>query len=271
MVVDVLTSDECTCCTSVGAGGTPLLPELDPKTGIIVRSKPNILKGNIINAFIEGGKQIYELDDFTLVKPITVFGTDSPVMEIGNTRASVLFSGSYAIGSYPIATKVLSPAEGGVESASPFSFTKTNVKRTTPGIGQSHTLTITDNQGNASIVTTGVIFEHAFYQGFSGLSIIDQTILKAMTKTLQPTGFLDGYGGANNYVVPGAVQAYIYFAGPIGTPIINGATLNGLPLPLIDHANLAVTNIYDGTVITNYWVKRTAVKFDPGTYSIILG
>lgn len=262
----VLRSDGCDC-----NGGTPGLEIIDPRNGIVVRSKPGIDIGNIINPLEENGKRVYELDDFALIIPVVTFTVDSPTKEIGETQASVTFNGTIAPGSFPIVSRVLNPAEGGVEASSPFSFIKTNVKRTTPGLGESHTLTVEDSEGNQTIVTTGVVFKHAFYRGFNALNSVPEAVLKAMTKTLVDN-LLQSYGGQQSYVVPASPvgDKYIYWAGPVGTPVIQGAILNNLPLPLVDPGNVVVTNIHDPAVLVEYWVRRTAVRFNPGTYLITL-
>lgn len=266
----VKTDEECGCGDG-GAGGTPVLPALDPKEGILVRSKPNILIGNIINKFIENGVIVYELDDFTLVKPVITLTNNAPVMEVGDTRASVIFNGTDVQGSFPIVTRVLTPDEG-VDMTVPFTFTKTNVKRTTIGIGQSHTFQVTDDHGNVSTVINGVLFKYGFYQGFNSLATLDQTAIKALANKTLVDSILNSYGGVKTYVVPGspAGPKYLYWCGAVGTPTITGAILNGLPLPLQALSNVNVTNPHDGSVVTAYWVVRTAVRFDAGSYDISL-
>ena len=38
----------------------------------------------------------------------------------------------------------------------------------------------------------------------------------------------------------------------------------------VDPGNVVVTNIHDPAVLVEYWVRRTAVRFNPGTYLITL-
>lgn len=265
----VKTDEECGC--GGGAGGTPVLPELDPKEGILVRSKPNILIGNIINKFIENGVIVYELDDFTLVKPVISLSNNAPVTEVADTVASVVFNGNTAQGTFPIASRTLTPGES-VDLTAPFTFTKSNVKRTTIGLGQQHTLVVVDNQGNSSTIINGVSFKYGFYQGFNSLAVLDQTAIKALANKTLVDSILNSYGGVKTYVVPGSPSGpkYIYWCGAVGTPVPQGAILNGLPLPLQVLSNVNVTNPHDGTVITAYWVVRTAVRFDSGSYDISL-
>lgn len=268
-VIDVPTSDECCDCNT---GSAPLQPEVDPKEGIIVRSKQGILVGNIINKYNESGKIVYELDDFTLTKPILAFTNNAPVTEVGDTVSSVLFSGNISQGSYPIASRSLTPSES-VDLTAPFTFSKANVKLSAPGLGQQHTLQAQDDHGNASTVINGVIFRYAVYQGFNSLAVLDQTAIKALANKKLLDSILDFYGGTKTYVVPGSPPGpkYLYWAGPIGTPVVQGAIMNGLPLPLVDPGNVNVTNIHDGAIITQYWVRRTAVRFDAGSYDITIG
>lgn len=263
------TSGGCDCCGS-GLGNL----SIDQGAGsaaanIIVRNKPGIVNGNVIYEYNENGKKIYELDDLVLVGPAVAFTNDAPgPHEIGQTVAVVNFDGSITQGTYPIASRVISPDPGGLDLTAPFTFQKTNVKRTTPGAAELHSLSATDEEGTVVTVNSSVPFKHAFYQGFSLSSSLDQAAIKALVnKSLNDT-IIQQYGGAKNYVVTAGTPKYIYWCGPIGTQAIAGAILNGLTLPLIDLTPVSVTNIHDGTIITSYWVKRTANLFDPGTYQI---
>lgn len=266
--MDVITNDGSTCECQTGSG-VPIQPSTDPRTGILVRNKPNILIGNVINKLIEGGVIVYELDDFTLVKPIVALSNNAPVMEVGDTLSSVLFSGSIAQGSYAIASRSLTPGES-VDLSAPFTFTKTNVKRTSPGLGQSHTLQAEDDHNNIVNVVNGVQFKYAFFQGFNSLATLDQTAILALAHKNLLDSILDQYGGQKSYVVPPTGPKYIYWCGPIGSPVIQGAIMSGLPVPLVDPGNVTITNPHDGTILTQYWVRRTAVRFDAATYLITL-
>lgn len=272
MDLDVQSDTNCSCDNG-GPGGVPIQPDLDPRTGIVVRSKPGILIGNIINKLQDGPTIIYELDDFTLVKPVVSLSNNGPaVVEVGATVSSVLFSGSIAQGSYPIATRSLSPSES-VDLTNPFTFTKTNIKLSAPGLGQQHTLQATDNEGNTTTIVNGVPFKYAFFMGFNSLAVLDQTAIQALANKNLIDSFADQYGGLKTYVVPNSptTPKYLYWCGPIGSPVIQGAIMNGLPLPLTDPGNVTLTNINDNTIQTQYWVRRTSVRFDPGTYQISLG
>jgi len=240
---------------------------------VIVRNVPGIQIGNIINAFEENGDQIYELDDLVLVKPVVNFSNNAPaVNQIGATVALVTFNGSIVAGTYPITSRSITPDPGGLDLTAPFSFQKANVKRTTPGTAELHTVQATDNQGYITSKQSGVVFKHAFYQGFLENAILNQAQIKALiNKTLNDT-ILDQYAGKKTYVVPSSLgtSKYIYWCGVVGTTAISAASLGGLALPLLDLAPVNVTNEFDGSVVNSYWVKRTANLLDPGSYDITI-
>jgi hypothetical protein len=263
------TSGGCSCCQGGGAGSIGGQPPGGPS--IIVRHKAGTVIGNVIKEYHEQGTTIYELDDQVLQAPAVVLTNNAPAAtEIGRTLASVIFSGSITQKTFPIATRSLVPDPGGIDLTAPFTFEKTNVMRTTPGIAELHTLSATDTEGNTSSKQSGVAFKHAFYQGYNTAPSLTEAQIKAMTKTLNDS-IIQQYGGAKTYVVPGpSVPSFIFWCGPVGTPNIAGATLSGFALPLIDLPPVNVTNDYDGSIITSYWVKRTANLFDPGSYSIII-
>lgn len=256
-----------------GCGVPPVsVPSPNPLDSIIVRSKAGIQVGNVIYKYQQGGKVIYELDDLDLIKPVVNFVNDqSSVKEVGFNVAVVNFSGDISQGTFPISSKIMTPDEG-LDLDLPFNFQKTNVKRTTPGAGQLHTLVVTDDQGNATTVQSSVPFKHAFYMGFNSLAVLDQAAIKALANKNLVDSIAAQWGGSYDYVVPGAPAGakYIYWCGPVGTPVPVGAILNGLTLPLyFGHANVNVTNIHDGALIIPYWVVRTANRLNPGTYEIL--
>lgn len=247
---------------SSGAGQSPL--DL-----FIVRSKPGTEIGNVINQYNENGKRVYELDDFSLVEPIIVFNNDAGVREVGETVGLVNFTGTINQGTHPIVSRSIIPDPGGVNlNINPFSFTKSDLKRTTAGVLELHTVTATDDQGNISSVASSVVFKESLYQGFNASPTLTQAQIKSLANKHKIDSILQQYGGSNNYVVPGPDPSYIYWSGPVGSPIIGGASLGGFMLPLIDVGPIVVTNPNDGSITLAYWVKRTANKFDPGTYSI---
>ena len=265
------TSKGCHCCDA-GAGNIAGQGGNGSGSGnVIVRHKVGTVIGNVIKEYHEQGVTVYELDDQVLQAPIVVLTNNAPVVsEIGVTIPVVTFNGSITQTTFPIATRSLVPDPGGVDITVPFSFQKTNVKRTTPGTAELHTLSATDTEGTTSSKQSGVSFKHAVYQGYNTASSVSELDIKAMTKTLNDS-IAQQYGGEKTYVVPGpGAPNYIYWTAPVGTPGIAGATLSGFALPLVDLTPVNVTNIHDGSIITSYWVKRTANKFDPGTYKIIL-
>ena len=266
------TSKGCHCCDAgagniAGQGGSGS----GGSANIIVRHKQGTAIGNVIREYNEQGIKVYELDDQVLQFPLVVLTNNAPATtEIGRTLALVTFNGSITQTTFPIASRSLVPDPGGVDITVPFSFQKADVKRTTPGVAELHTLSATDTEGNTTTKQSGVNFKHAVYQGYNTAALVSELDIKAMTKTLNDS-IVQQYGGEKTYLVPGPGAAnYIYWTAPIGTPGIAGATLSGFALPLVDLTPVDVTNIYDGSIITPYWVKRTANKLDPGTYKIIL-
>lgn len=239
---------------------------------IIVRSKPGISIGNVINEFNEMGKKIYELDDLVVQNPIVTFTNDAEVIEVGQTIAEVVFQGLIAQGTYPIASRSLTPDPGGLDLTAPFTFSKENVKRSTPGFAEQHVLQAVDNQGNSRSVTSRVTVRHSFYHGFDALESLNQSQIKALANKTLNDNLLQQYGGQKTYVVPSspAVPRHIYWAGPVGTTLITAATLSGFALPLVSVGPINVTNSHDSDIVTPYWVVRTANKFNPGPYLITL-
>lgn len=262
-------ASNCACgCETDGDNGS--IPIVSPQDQIVVRNRPGIEIGNVINEYNENGVKIYELDDLDLVGPGVTLTNDAPdPVEVGRTIAAVVFNGSIVQGTFPIIQRTISPDPGGLNLLLPFTFTVNNVKRNTPGAAAVYTLTAKDEQLNTSQVVKGVNVKHAAYHGFNAAAILNETQIKALTKTIVDS-VLDSYGGTRQYVVPGPDPKYIYWCGVQGTPIIGGATLSGFALPLIDVGPVSVQNIYDSSLVNTYWVKRTANKFDPGTYSIFL-
>ena len=126
--------DPCACGPNAVGAGTPILVlNPDPSESIIVRAKEGITIGNTIVKLNENGKTIYELRDFILVKPIVAFTNNAPVMEIGDTLASVQYDGSIEQGSNVIVSRSITPNPGGLDLTAPFSFIINNVTRSTPG------------------------------------------------------------------------------------------------------------------------------------------
>jgi hypothetical protein len=242
----------------------------DPSDKILVRHAPGTQIGNVINAYNENGKKIYELDDLNLVVPQVTFSNNAGIREVGETVATVIFSGSIVQGTFPIVSRSITPDPGGLNLLAPFTFNKLNVKRTTAGVIQLHTVTAQDNQGNINGVSSSVVFKEAFYQGFNASATLTQAQIKALANKHKIDSILDQYGGSHSYVVPGSDAKYIYWSAPIGTPIIGSATLSGFALPLIDVGPIVITNPNDGSITLAYWVKRTANKVDPGTYQIFI-
>lgn len=262
----VITSDACGCACSqsgVNNGGS------NSGGKVIVRNKPGIAIGNVIYEYSENGNTIYELDDLIEVFPQVAFSNDSEVTEIGATIAEVIFSGNITQGTYPIVTRQISPNPGGLDLTAPFNFSKLNVKRTTPGTAELHTVTAIDDQGNSTARQSGVIFKHSFYRGYSELTSLNQAQIKALvTKTLNDNIVQEYGGGDKSYEVPNSpsVPRFIYWSGPVGTPPVAAVEMDGDTVPIIQLANVNVTNSNDGTIITPYWVVRTTAKFDPATY-----
>ena len=274
MTNKVLTSSPggCDCGCGQGLGGLSLHPGGGGggSANIIVRHKHGCVIGNVIYEYNEGGVKIYELDDLILVMPVVVLTNNAaPKTEIGVTIPVVTFSGSITEGTWPITSRSLVPDPGGVDLTAPFTFDKTNVKRTTPGIAESHTLSATDSEGNSKSATSGVVFKHAVYQGFNASTSLTETQIKGLTKTLNDS-IIQQYGGENDYINPPSTPKYLYFCGPVGTHAIAGAMLSGLALPLLELPTVSVINIHDGSIVIPYWVKRSANLFDPGTYKITL-
>lgn len=273
MAKKVLTTNNSDCGCSGSEGGLVLQPSVDlDNLPIIVRNIDGALNGNVVREYEENGKKIYQLEDFTLVKPIVALNNNSVETEVGATIATVIFNGSITVGSYPIVGRSISPDPGGLDLTAPFTFNKLNVKRTSPGVAESHTLQATDDHGNQSIVTSEVIFKFAMYQGYSDLATLDQNQIKALVNKTLNDNILQQYGGEETYVVPGlpAVPKYIYWSGPVGTTAIAAALLEGFGLALTVLPSVNVTNPNDGTIITPHWVIRTTSKFDPGSYDITI-
>ncbi len=272
-LIHVPNSDNCGCgCASGG-----VIPSVgdndDTGLNIVVREAENIQAALYFEEFQEGSKKVFELRDFNLVRPIVAFSNNFPNIEVGQTVVLVTFSGSIAQGTFPISTRTLTPDPGGVVLTAPFIFTKANVKGIVAGVLHSHTLASTDSKGNSSSVNSRINVRHAIYQGFHSAGTLTQAQIKALaTKSVLYDSILNSsfFGGEKTYVVPGVTPAYIYWAGPVGSPQIGGATLGGFTAPLIDVGPIVVTNDHDGTITQAYWVKRTANLFNPGTYKITL-
>lgn len=259
----------CGCgCTDgeLGSGSSP-----NPLDLFTVRHKPGTEIGNVIMQYNENGKLIYELDDLSLVEPIVAFSNDAGTREVGETVALVTFTGTINQGTHPIISREITPDPGGVNlNVNPFSFQKVDVKRTTPGAAELHTVAAEDDQGNISSVASSVLFKDAFFQGFNASPTLTEVQIKALANKHKIDSILQQYGGSKSYVVPGPDAKYIYWVGPVGTPIIGGASLGGFMLPLVDVGPIVVTNPHDPSLTLPYWVKRTSNKFDPGTYSIAI-
>ncbi len=271
--MDPLVADDiglfgCGCGGGAGGGGVSVAPALSGLEAFDVRHAPGTLIGNSIAEFNEGGKKIYELQDLAILDPDVELVNDSVVTEIGATIAVVNFDGEISETTYPIVARSIVPDPGGLDLTMPFSFQKLNVKRTTPGVIQSHTLSATDNQGHTKNKVSNVVFKHAFYNGFSNLALLDQAQIKALVNKTIADSIQANYAGLKSYVVPGGPSSYIYWCGPVGTPVLAGATLGGFVVPLTTLATVDVTNIHDGSIVTTYWVIRTSNKLDPGTYLI---
>ena len=264
------TSGGCSCCQGGGAGIIGVQPGGAPS--IIVRHKQGTVIGNVIKEYHEGGTTIYELDDQVIQAPIVALSNNAPgVSEIGRTLAVVIFSGNITQTTFPIVTRSLAPDPGGIDLTAPFTFEVTNVKRTTPGVAELHTLSATDTEGNTTSKQSGVSFKHAFFQGTNTAPLLTEADIKSLSNKTLNDSIIQQYGGSKDYLVPGpTVPRFIYWVGPVGTPNIVGATLSGFALPLVDLAPVNVTNDWDGSIVTSYWVKRTANLFDPGTYKIII-
>jgi hypothetical protein len=260
------TPEDCGCGGS-GSGGSGGAQFVDPLTRFTVRHAPGCEIGNVINTYNENGKKIYELNDLALIAPSVTFSNDAGTREVGETVAIVVFSGSIVAETFPIVSRLIVPDPGGLDLTAPFTFQKTNVKRTTPGVLHTHTLTAVDDQGNTVNKVSEVPFKDAFFQGFNAAAVLNQTQIKALANKHLIDSILQQYGGLRSYTVPGPDAKYIYWVGPIGSPIIGSASLNGFFLPLLDVGPIAVTNPHDGTLNVSYWVKRTANKVDPGTYT----
>lgn len=258
----------CGCGPTPGTSNGSVIDITNPP--IIVRAIEGALNGNIVRPYQENGVLVYQLEDFTLVKPVVAFTNNAPVAtEIGATISSVTFNGSISQGSYPIASRSLTPNPGVVLTA-PFNFNKVNVKRTTPGVAESHTLQATDDHGNQTSVISAVTFKHSFYQGYSELPTLTQAQIKALANKTLNDNIIQQYGGEKTYVVPGspATPKYIFWIGPVGTQAIAAALLGGLGLAISILPSVNVTNSNDGSIITPYFVIRTSNKFNPGTYKI---
>ena len=269
-LIKVISDDACACGDDQNVN---LQPSVNPVDQIVVRNKPGIFNGNKINTFQENGKKIYELDDYTLEAPRVALTNNGGVAEVGQTLASVTFNGSILAATNPIVSRSITPDPGGLDLTSPFSFVKTNVKRTSVGRAEEHTLLATDNEDFYYSVKNWIPFKNAIYQGFNSLAVLDQTAIKALANKSLKDAVIQQYGGEKNYIVPAspAGPKYIYWAGPASTPIPTGAILNGLPLPLdYSHSLINVTNIHDGSISVSYWVLRTANRIDVGSYAITL-
>lgn len=270
----VLTSDNCDCGCGSGTN-IGLQPGGDVNSlldSFVVRNAPGILKGNVINKYNENGKLIYELDDLDIVAPGVTFTNDAPVIEVGATIAVVTFNGSIVETTSPIVSRTLNPNPGGLDLTAPFSFQKNNVKRTSPGDTEVHTLTAVDDAGRIKSVTSKVTVKNAIYMGYSDLPDLTQAQIKALVNKTLSDSVIAQYGGEQTYTVPNAtvVPKYFYWISAVGTQAIAGAKLNGLTLPIVNRPNVNVTNIHDNTIIVAYQIQRTADKFDPGIYKITL-
>jgi len=256
------------CSSGVGGLGTPFVPPVDPREGIIVRHQQGITNGNAIVQLEENGKIVYELQDLVIEFPEVAFSSDAPAAtEVGDTVATVNYNGLITEKTYPIVTRQIVPDPGGLDLNIAFNFQKTNVKSNVAGVAEAHTVTAIDNQGNQTSVQAGVPFKHAFYQGFNINNALSQTEIKALqNKYLLDNVFKQFVSGkAYTYVIPSSPLAnqYIYWCGPVSTPVITAAELNGLPFPITQLSNVNVTNIYDGALIIEYWVVRSSNKFGP--------
>jgi hypothetical protein len=225
----------------------------------------------VINELSENGVRIYELDDLDINNPLVTFSNDAPaVVEVGQTIATVIFSGSIVAGTYPIASRSISPDPGGLNLAAPFTFNKTAVKRTSAGNAETHEVTAIDDQGNSTVVASQVVFKDAVYMGYSELATLTAGQIQALTNKDLVDTIISEYGGEKSYVVPAGVPKYIYWAAKSISQAIAAAESAGFIVPLAVLSPVALTNIHDGAIVTNYWVIRTANKFYPGTYQIYL-
>lgn len=267
--VKLISDDNCACCSNDSVG---VIGEIDPREAIIVRAKEGIVIGNVFNEFFENGKKVYELDDFTLTKPILVLSNDAGIIEVGINVVTVVFSGSIAVGTYPIVARSITPDPGGLDLSNPFTFNVLNVKRTTPGTAAIYTLQATDDHGNTSIIAIGVPVKEAYYRGYSTAPVLDQTAIKALADKTLVDNILQSYEGQHAYVIPNSpgTPKYIQWSGPVTSAPPSSAILNGLPLPLTRNPDVAVTNANDGTIIKTYWSVRTTNRLNIGTYNITL-
>jgi hypothetical protein len=252
-------------CECAGAGNIGSANSAETK--VIVRAVPGAPV--VVEQFQEGPNTVFEIDGFTLIKPVVALSHDAGILEVGETKAVVEFSGSIAEGSYPIALRDINPDPGGLDLTAPFTFEKTNVKRTSPGFTEQHTLSATDEEGNVSTSMARVEARHAVYQGFSDLAILNQAQIKALVNK-HLTSIIDEYGGENEYVVPSgpSVPRYVYWVGPIGSDMVVAASLGGFSLPILQLPDVNITNDHDGTIIQAYWVVRSFNKLNPGSYNI---
>lgn len=269
--VKLISDDNCACCSGNGSG-VDVIGEIDPRESIVVRAKDGITIGNIFNTFYENGKKVYELDDFTLVKPVLALSNDAGIIEVGVNVATVVFSGSIAAGTYPILSRSITPDPGGLNLNNPFTFNVLNVKRTTPGTAAIYTLQATDDHGNTSTIVIGVPVKEAYYRGYSTVPTLDQTAIKALADKTLVDNILESYGGQHSYVIPNSpgTPKYIQWSGPVTSAPPSSAILNGLPLPLTRNADVVVTNPNDGSITKTYWSVRTTNRLNIGTYNITL-
>jgi hypothetical protein len=266
--IKVLSDDNCAC--GAGVGQIPIAPSVNPSESIVVRAAPGTVTGNNFIQYTEGGKTIYELIDLEIALPGVAFSNNAGTREVGETVAEVIFSGSITETTYPIVSRSISPVPEALDLTAPFTFIKEDVKRTTPGQAETHTLSATDNQGGVRNVASSVSFKHAVYQGFNGITPLTEADIKALANKHIVDSIATQYGGDKSYVVPSGGPKYIYWVGSVGTPVPSGAVLNGLTLPLTALSPVDVENIHDDQIVVAYWVLRTANRLDPGTYQITL-
>ncbi len=222
----------------------------------------------------EQNVKVYRIDNVDYAAPTISTRHNPTVAEVGETIAAGNVRFTVEEGSEQVSSIVSVPDHSPFSVGQEKDVAFTNLTRNTPGLGNEIAVTITDGLSIQTAVDVGIPFKHRFFQGIQTLADLNEAQIEALTDISGANGRLsDGimnlYGGSKNYILPsdGFVR-FIHWLYPVGTPGINGALYNGLPLPLTTLGNKTITNSHGLSVELIH--KRTSAAFGGGTYAFVL-
>lgn len=251
------------CCDSDNAIPSILNPENELGFKLLEGEDISIVESE------QGGVKTFTISYSPYAPPTLSLTTSPSVAEVGSTIPEVVFTGSVKKGKLDISSATLTPTVSDVDIDDNFSFTKTNVTSNELGKYPLHELKVVDSGGNEFTVSAGVDFQCMMYQGYSALSVLNETQVKALVNKSVSAGIKSLYGGKKSYNVPNnALLQYIWWVYPVETAGIVGATLSGLPFPLVDAGRVNITNDY--SVTNEYVLMRSAGAFGQGVLDITI-